>query len=66
MKCILQPIFKLLKIVGIGIGIILLGFFLLIAICNCDVPDYTVINHYRYDANFINNVAMVSYIQRSD
>lgn len=50
---------KLLKGILIFWGIVIVGLFLLLAVCNCDMPDYTVINHYRKDANFINNVATV-------
>ncbi|MBO5778973.1 MAG: hypothetical protein J6R82_05350 [Clostridia bacterium] len=57
---------KLLKGILTFWGIVIVGFFTLILICNCDVPDYTVINHYRDDANFINNVATVTDIRYSD
>lgn len=59
MKRILSDLRKELKVVLIIWGILGVGLFLLIAVCNCDVPNYTVINHYRDDANFINNVATV-------
>lgn len=57
---------KLLKGILIFWGIVIVGLFLLLAVCNCDMPDYTVINHYRKDANFINNVATVERISVSE
>lgn len=66
MKKLWKLICKVLKISFITIMSIMLVFFIIIAICNCDAPDYTVINHYRNDANFINNVAQVRDIQYSE
>ena len=66
MKESLYSIGKVLKIIGIILAIILFSLFLLVAISNCDTPDYTVINHYKNDANFINNIATVTDIQYSN
>lgn len=64
---------KLLNIIGKGfkisfiiLAVLVVCFFALIAICNCDMPDYTIINHYRDDANFINDTATVKYIQYNE
>ena len=46
--------------------IMVVGLFLLLAICNCDVPNYTLIDYYKNDADFINVIATVDRISYSE
>ena len=52
-------IMQALKVYLILFVIMVVGLFLLLAICNCDVPNYTLIDYYKNDADFINVIATV-------
>ena len=57
---------KVVKIVGITWGIGILWLFILIGFCSCDTPNYTLIDHYKNDANFISSNATVERIFYSE
>lgn len=59
-------IMQALKAVLILFVIMVVGLFLLFAVCNCDVPNYTLIDYYKNDANFTNVTATVESISSSD
>lgn len=55
-----------LKAVLILFVIMVVGLFLLFAVCNCDVPNYKLIDYYKNDADFINVIATVEHISYSE
>ncbi len=66
MEYVKNFIFQGLKAILILFAIMVVGLFLLLAICNCDVPNYTLIDYYKNDANFTNVTATVESISSSD